>query len=154
MTPAINAANKAKIRYHIHEYQHDPDNQAFGLEAVEKLNLNAAQVFKTLVAQLDNGKLAVAVVPVSDKLNLKQFAKACGVKKAAMADKADVQRSTGYVLGGVSPLGQKKSLLTIIDHSATHFEHIFVSAGKRGLEIALSANDLGRLTNGQFANIV
>lgn len=154
MTPAINAANKAKIHYHIHEYQHDPDNQAFGLEAVEKLNLNAAQVFKTLVTQLDNGKLAVAVVPVSDKLNLKQFAKACGAKKAAMADKADVQRTTGYVLGGVSPLGQKKSLLTIIDQSATQFDHIFVSAGKRGLEIALSATDLKRLTNGQFAGIV
>ncbi|WP_416307022.1 Cys-tRNA(Pro) deacylase [Neptunicella sp. SCSIO 80796] len=153
MTPAINAANKAKIHYHIHEYQHDPDNQAFGLEAVEKLNLNAAQVFKTLVTQLDNGKLAVAVVPVSDKLNLKQFAKACGAKKAAMADKQDVQRSSGYVLGGVSPLGQKKALMTVVDISARQFDAIYVSAGRRGLEIELSPDDLVKLTRGTFADI-
>lgn len=100
MTPAINYAKKHKIAHTIHKYKHDPNHPSFGLEAAEKLDLNPDQVFKTLVAQLDDGNLAVAILPVTKQLDLKLFAKACGVKKAAMADKAIVEKSTGYILGG------------------------------------------------------
>ena len=123
------------------------------MEAVERLNIDAARIFKTLVIQLDNGALTVGIVPVSGQLNLKQHAKAAGGKKAAMADATLVERSTGYVLGGVSPLGQKKKLSTVIDSSATNHDTILVSAGRRGLEIELSPNDLCRLTSATFAPI-
>ncbi len=123
------------------------------MEAAEKLNIDVARVFKTLVLQLDDGKLTVGIVPVSGQLNLKQQAKAAGGKKAAMADAKLVEKSTGYVLGGVSPLGQKKRLATIIDSSATNYETILVSAGRRGLEIELSPDDLCRLTSAIFAPI-
>ena len=153
MTPAINCAKKAKIPFQIHEYQHDASSQSYGLEAAEKLNIPAQQVFKTLVAKLDDSKLVVAVLPVDSMLSMKSLAKACGGKKAEMADKTEVQRSSGYVLGGVSPLGQKKSLTTVIDKSAKPFSTIFVSAGRRGLEIELSALDLQTLTRASFAAI-
>jgi Cys-tRNA(Pro)/Cys-tRNA(Cys) deacylase len=109
------------------------------------------RVFKTLVVNVDGKELAVGVVPVTSMLSLKMIAKAAQAKKAVMADKQDVQRSTGYVLGGVSPLGQKKPLKTFIDQSARQYNTIFVSAGKRGLEIELSADDLARLTQARFA---
>lgn len=153
MTPAINLAKKAKISHTIHEYQHDSSSESYGLEAAEKLGIDAAQVFKTLVVCLDNKQLAVGVVPVSAMLSMKQIAQAAGAKKAVMADKNDVARSTGFVLGGVSPLGQKKRLTTIIDASAQNYTSIFVSAGRRGLEIELAATDLQKLTNGKFAEI-
>jgi Cys-tRNA(Pro)/Cys-tRNA(Cys) deacylase len=153
MTPAILAAKKAKIAFAIHEYAHDPSAESFGSEAAEKLDVPEAIVFKTLVVNLDNGSLVVGVIPVSSMLSMKLLAKAAGVKKAAMASAADVERSTGYVLGGVSPLGQKKRLTTFIDSSAEEFSSIYVSAGRRGLEIALSPNDLKKLTNGRFVNI-
>lgn len=153
MTPAINIARKAKIAHNVHEYQHDPSHEAFGMEAAEKLGIEPSQVFKTLVVALDSKELAVAVVPVSSMLNMKQIAKVLKAKKAMMADKADVQRSTGYVLGGVSPLGQKKRLKTVIDASAQDFDTLFVSAGRRGLEIELSPQDLSHLTQGVFAKI-
>src|SRR5690606_24622032 len=146
MTPAINTAKKAGIQYRIHEYSHDPSAASYGLEAAEKLGVSAEQVFKTLVVQLDNRELAVGVVPVDTLLNMKRIAKAAGAKKADMAPAADVQRSSGYVLGGVSPLGQKKALRTFIDNSAQNFATIYVSAGRRGLEIELAAADLARLT--------
>lgn len=150
MTPAIKAAQKAKIRYTLHEYDHDPATESYGEEAVEKTGAAPGQVFKTLVVSLDGKELAVGIVPVSAMLGLKQVARAAGAKKAAMADKQLVQRTTGYVLGGVSPLGQKKRLKTFIDQSAEAFETVFVSAGRRGLEIELAPTDLARLTGGQL----
>ena len=153
MTPAINTAKKAGIQYRIHEYNHDPSAASYGLEAAEKLGVSAEQVFKTLVVQLDNRELAVGVVPVDTLLNMKRIARAAGAKKADMAPAADVQRSSGYVLGGVSPLGQKKALRTFIDNSAQNFATIYVSAGRRGLEIELAAADLARLTRGSFADL-
>lgn len=151
MTPAIDLAKKQGIRYQVHQYQHDAAAASYGLEAVEKLNLNPEQVFKTLVVQLDNKQLAVAVLPVSNQLSMKNIAKALGAKKAEMANAQDVMRSTGYVLGGVSPLGQKKLLPTVIDSSAQQFNSIFISAGKRGLEIELAATDLAQLLSASFA---
>ncbi|MDF1690860.1 MAG: Cys-tRNA(Pro) deacylase [Zhongshania sp.] len=153
MTPAINLAKKHKIAHTVHEYSHDPASHSYGLEAVEKLGLNAAQVFKTLVVAQEPKGLAVAVVPVAGQLNLKAMAKALKVKKVAMAAPADVARSSGYVLGGVSPLGQKRLLPTVIDASAAGFASIYVSAGRRGLEIELAAQDLLALTGGLLAPI-
>lgn len=150
MTPAINAARKAKIAHAIHEYRHDPAAASYGLEAAEKLGVPAELVFKTLVVCLDDRELAVAVVPVSAMLNMKLFARAAGAKKCAMAAAPDVERATGYVLGGVSPLGQKKRLRTIIDSSAAQLAAMYVSAGRRGLEIELKPADLRQLTGGRF----
>ena len=152
MTPAINAAKKAKIPFTVHEYAHDPDCSSYGLEAAEKLGVDPARVFKTLVADL-GGELVVAVIPVEGMLGLKGLARAAGAKKAAMADKGLVERTTGYVLGGVSPLGQKKRLRTFIDSSAQALPTIHVSAGRRGLEIELAPEDLARLTGGRFAEL-
>ncbi|HBM49867.1 MAG TPA: Cys-tRNA(Pro) deacylase [Marinobacter sp.] len=151
MTPGILAAQRAKVAFTVHEYEHDPAAESYGNEAVEKTGANPDQVFKTLVVSLDGKDLAVAVVPVSAMLSLKLIARAAGAKKAAMADKQLVQRTTGYVLGGVSPLGQKKQLKTFIDDSARNFATLFVSAGKRGLEIELAPEDLARLTGATFA---
>lgn len=153
MTPAINEAKKNKIEFQIHKYSHDPKHSSYGLEAAEVLGIDPSRVFKTLVAELDDGTLTVGIVPVSNQLNMKQLAKAAGGKKAAMAKAALVEKSTGYVLGGVSPLGQKKRLATIIDSSATEHATIYVSAGRRGLEIELSPEDLRQLTSGSFAAI-
>jgi Cys-tRNA(Pro)/Cys-tRNA(Cys) deacylase len=150
MTPAIKTAEKAKIDFLIHQYEHDSSVASFGLEASEKLGVSAATEFKTLVANLDNGELVVAIIPVDQKLNLKAVAKASKAKKAKMAEPLDVERSTGYVLGGVSPLGQKKLLKTMLDDSAKEQSTIYVSAGRRGLEIELKPSDLLSLTNGQF----
>jgi Cys-tRNA(Pro)/Cys-tRNA(Cys) deacylase len=146
MTPAIKLLQKAKVAHQIHEYNHDAAHQSFGLEAAEKLNVDAARVFKTLVVKLDNASLAVAILPVSHMLSMKAVAKALSAKKAEMADRMEVERVTGYVLGGVSPLGQKKPLKTVIDNSALSYPSIFVSAGRRGLEIELSCADLQKLT--------
>lgn len=151
MTPAIHLATKTKISHRLHEYVHDPAAESYGLEAAEKLGLPADRVFKTLVVQLDNQSYAVAVLPVSTLLSLKAMAKAVGSKKVLMAPKPDVARITGYVLGGVSPLGQKRRLRTVIDASAREFATVFVSAGRRGLEIELSPADLAGLTGASFA---
>jgi len=153
MTPAIQLARKQNIEHIIHEYQHDANHSSYGLEAAEKLNVDVDRVFKTLVVRMENGKLAVGVLPVSRQLSMKLFAKAIGAKKVDMADAADVQRSTGYVLGGVSPLGQKKRLPTIIDVSAESFDTVYISAGRRGLDIELKPSDLIRLTSAKSGNI-
>ncbi len=153
MTPAITAAKRAKIVHTVHEYNHDPSSLSYGEEAAGKMGVPANRVFKTLVVQLDSNQLAVGVVPVSAKLNLKRMAKAAGAKKAVMAAPADVERSTGYVLGGVSPLGQKKRLQTILDSSIKNFPTIYVSAGRRGLEIELSPDDLISLVGGVITDI-
>lgn len=154
MTPAITLAKQKRIAHRIHAYEHDPASESWGLEAAEKLGVAPERVFKTLVVSLDDGRLAVGVVPVSSLLNLKQIARAAGARKAAMADKALVERSSGYVLGGVSPLAQKKALPTFVDESALQFPTIHVSAGRRGLEIELAPQDLCALTRGQFAPLV
>ena len=153
MTPAINSAKRAKITFEIHEYKHDPKSPSYGEEAAEKLGVNETRVFKTLLVSDDKAELHVAILPVCNQLNLKMYAKAAKVKKVVMADKKKVERTTGYVVGGVSPLGQKKRLPTIVSDSAADFETIFVSAGKRGLEIELSPEDLVKLTNGRYGAI-
>ncbi len=153
MTPGITAARKAGIPHKIHEYVHDPASESYGQEAAGKLGVAEDRVFKTLVVQLESKELLVGIVPVSSMLSMKMLAKAAGAKKAAMASPADVERSTGYVLGGVSPLGQKKRLRTIIDSSATKNATIYVSAGRRGLEIELRPEDLAQLVGGVFAEI-
>ena len=150
MTPAIEIARKRKIPHQVHEYVHDPAHLSYGQEAAEKLGIDQSRVFKTLVAKLDDRQLVVAVVPVSSQLSMKQLAKSASAKKAVMADKGEVQRVTGYVLGGVSPLGQKKRLPTFIDSSAQRFGSIFVSAGRRGLEIELNPQDLQLLLAAEF----
>ncbi len=153
MTPAINAAKKNKIAYKVHQYSHDPSHDSYGKEAAEKLGVAAERVYKTLVVELDSGSLAVAVIPVSSMLSMKLIAKELGAKKAVMADKDLVAKTTGYVLGGVSPLGQKKRLVTVIDSSAKDFATIFVSAGRRGLDLELAPGDLAALTAATFAEL-
>lgn len=153
MTPAIDLARKNKIAFNVHQYKHDPNTTSFGHEATIALGLDPVRVFKTLVVELNTNELIVGVVPVSGSLDLKAIASAAKAKKAIMADKGKVQATTGYIIGGVSPLGQRKQLTTIIDVSANNFETIFVSAGKRGLDIELNANDLALLTKARFAEI-
>lgn len=152
MTPAIVAAQRAGIDFALHAYQHDSGATSYGLEAVEKLGLEPAQVFKTLVAQVD-GKLTVALVPVAQTLDLKALAAALGGKRATMAELADAERATGYVAGGISPLGQKKRLPMVVDASALALARMHVSAGRRGLEIELAPADLLRLCGARTAAI-
>ncbi|MDA8136848.1 MAG: Cys-tRNA(Pro) deacylase [Desulfobacteraceae bacterium] len=146
MTPAVNSLKKAKVRYTLHSYDHDPASKAYGQEAAQKLNVSFDRLFKTLVVSDDDGTFMTALVPVSKQLDLKKWVRALGSKKAHMAEKQDVERLTGYVLGGVSPLGQKKKLTAIMDISAQNFDTIFVSAGRRGLQIEIAPKDLARLT--------
>ncbi len=153
MTPAITTLVNAGIKHLVHEYLHDPSRLDFGVEAAEKLNVEATRIFKTLVVETESKTLAVGIVPVSGSLRLKSLAKALGVKKVAMADKARVERTTGYVLGGVSPVGCKHQMPTIIDHTAMNHATIFVSAGKRGLELELSPFDLCQLLEADTAEI-
>lgn len=141
MTPAIKMAEKHHITFSLHQYKHDKNHASYGLEAAEKMQVNACKVFKTLVVSVDQ-QLVVSVLPVTEQLNMKVVASALKAKKAVLADRNTVSRSSGYVLGGVSPLGQKNKLLTLIDESAIALECIYVSAGKRGLEIKLRTSDL------------
>ncbi|GFM79772.1 Cys-tRNA(Pro)/Cys-tRNA(Cys) deacylase [Pseudomonas cichorii] len=153
MTPALDLLKKVRAEHRIHSYEHDPKAASYGLEAAEKLGLEAARVFKTLLASTEKGELLVAVVPVAGTLDLKALASAAAAKKTEMADPAAAQRATGYLLGGISPLGQKKRLRTFIDQSAQPFETIYVSAGRRGLEVELSAAVLAEHTKAVFAAI-
>lgn len=153
MTPAVNAARKAGIAYTLHEYRHDPRADSYGLEAAEALGLDAARVFKTLVAAPEGRGLWVAVVPVGGLLDLKALAAAAGAKRAAMAEPKAAERATGYVVGGISPLGQRQRLPTVVDASALGFPSIYVSAGRRGLEIELAPGDLVRLCGATVAAI-
>jgi len=152
-TPAVRALDKARVAYSLHPYDPEhPSDQGHGEAAVAALGADPRQVFKTLVARVD-GVLTVAVVPVSGALDLKALAAAAGGRKAAMADPADAERTTGYVLGGISPLGQKKALPTVVDDSALGFDTLLVSAGRRGLQVELSPADLVRLTRARTAAI-
>ncbi|MFF0452757.1 Cys-tRNA(Pro) deacylase [Nocardia africana] len=157
-TPAIRALTQAKVLHAVHSYPHDPRSDSYGDEAVTALSVRvgvtAAQIFKTLIIELSTGTPAVAVLPVPHSLSLKAAAAALGAPKAAMADKAKAQRVTGYVLGGVSPLGQKRALPTVVDESALTWDHILVSAGKRGLEIELAPAELIRLTGAVTAPVI
>ncbi len=155
-TPATVQLTEAGVEYEVLTYEHDPRAQSFGLEAAEVLGLGRDAVFKTLVAQTDlkdNHGLVVGIVPVSHQLSLKALAAAVGAKKAAMAEKATVERTTGYVVGGVSLLGQKRPLTTVIDASAEGLERMYVSGGKRGLDIGLAPADLARVLGASFAEI-
>ena len=138
MTPAVNFLHKHKIPHQLHSFVHDPANANFALEAAYSLSLDPNSVFKTLVCESDDGKCVVAILPASSKLNMKKLAKVAAVKRMQMADPAKVEKISGYVLGGVSPFAQKKPLPTFLDESAQNFSHIFVSGGKRGLEIEIS----------------
>ncbi|PZQ39957.1 MAG: Cys-tRNA(Pro) deacylase [Phenylobacterium zucineum] len=154
-TPATDALARAGVAFVLHPYDHDPDATSYGDEAALALGVDPLQIFKTLVIDLGatRPELAVAVVPVAGQLSLKHAAAALGAKKAAMADKTLVARSTGYVLGGVSPLGQRTVLPTVIDETAQLWDTIFVSAGKRGLQVELAPDDLARVTGASFADI-
>ena len=146
-TPATRAAKAAGIAFRVHEYEHDPAHASYGIEAAEALGQDPARVFKTLVASAD-GDLVVCCVPVTAQLDLKAVAAAVGARRAEMAEVKAAERTTGYVAGGISPLGQRKRLRTLVDDRALGFETVYVSAGRRGLEIELGPHDLLRLTGG------
>ena len=156
-TPAIRMLIQNKVDHRVHSYTHDPRSDSYGAEAVnalaEKLGVEPEQIFKTLVIELSTGDLAVAVVPVARTLSLKAGAAALGAPKATMADKAKAERITGYVLGGISPLGQKRALPTVLDASALKWDRMLCSAGRRGLEIELAPADLVRLTKAVLAPV-
>ena len=151
-TPATVALTAAGVAYTVHAYEHDPSHPSYGEEAAEAMNVSPDRVFKTLVAEVD-GELTVAVVPVAGSLDLKALAAAVGGKRATMADPTAAERTTGYVRGGISPLGQRKKLRTVLDSSADAHATICVSAGRRGLEVELSPNDLTKLTEATSAPI-
>ena len=151
-TTATMALERAGIPFTLHEYAHDPRNESYGTEASEALGVSPDRVFKTLVAEVD-GALVTGVVPVEGQLDLKALAAACGGKKAAVAPVAAAERATGYVAGGISPVGQRKRLPVVVDASALGFATVFCSAGRRGLEIELAPADLVRATGATVAGI-
>ncbi len=156
-TPAIAALEAAGLPFEVHKYKHDSRRDDYGDEAVAitaaTLGVEAAQIFKTLVVELGDGRLGVAVIPVPQKLSMKAVAKALGAPKAQMAQAAKVTRSTGYVLGGVSPLGQKTTLPTVVDDSALQWDSVLCSGGRRGLEIRLAPADLVSATGAVVAEV-
>lgn len=151
-TPAVTVAARAGVDFDLHRYDHDPDEGAYGEEAADELGVDPDRVYKTLVATLD-GRPVVAVVPVSGELDLKALAAALGGRKAAMAHPSEAERATGYVVGGISPIGQKRKLPTVIDRSAERWPTVYVSGGRRGLEIELAPADLANLCGASFAAV-
>lgn len=153
MTPATKLLKANKIDFSIHEYEHDANAKSFGLEAAEKLNLRVEEVFKTLLVT-DEKNYFVAILPVHHQLNLKKVAQAVGAKKLKMSDPKDAERLTGYLVGGISPVGQKKRLKNVIDQSAVQLEKLYVSGGKRGLDIGLKPQDLAKVLSATFADVL
>lgn len=153
MTPAVLDLQRRKLSFSLHEYDHDPRNPSYGLEAAEALNQAPERIFKTLVVADQADNLAVAVVPVDGELDLKAMARALSTKKVQLAKPEKVERTTGYVLGGVSPFGQKRSLPTFVDQSASDFATMFVSGGRRGLEIEIAPSDLITVTKGRYESL-
>lgn len=151
-TPATVALTRAGVPHTVHPYHHDPRSGSYGLEAAQALGVDPARVLKTLVASLD-GRLVVGIVPVSGRLDLKALARALGGSRAAMAEVADAERATGYIAGGISPLGQKRALATAVDVSALDHHTVFVSAGRRGLDVELDPRELVRLTGAVTADL-
>jgi Cys-tRNA(Pro)/Cys-tRNA(Cys) deacylase len=152
-TPALVALERAGVPHTVHAYVHDPASDlGYGLEAAAAMGVEPARVLKTLIADID-GRLVVAVVPVDRQLDLKALARAAGGKRAAMAEPAAAERATGYVVGGISPLGQKQRHRTVVDGSAQAFDVVYVSGGRRGLDIGLAPGDLLALTGGTAAPI-
>lgn len=151
-TPATSALTRAGVAFTEHTYAHDPGTASYGLEAAAALGLAPAQVFKTLLVSVD-GRLAVGIVPVSGQLDLKAVAAAVGGKRATMADPAAAERATGYVVGGISPVGQRRRHPTVLDDSALSFETVYVSGGRRGLDLGLSPGDLVRVTGAVVASV-
>lgn len=151
-TPALSVLAAAGVAHVEHTYEHDPDTPAFGPEAAQALGVPAGRVYKTLVVRAEHG-LAVGVVPVDLRLDLKAMAAALGVKSAALADPADAERSSGYVVGGISPLGQRRALPTVLDASMGAWDTVYVSAGRRGHDVELAPADLAALTDATFAPI-
>jgi Cys-tRNA(Pro)/Cys-tRNA(Cys) deacylase len=152
LTPAVVALTKAGIAHTLHEYDHDPRATSYGREAADALGLDPDQVFKTLLADLD-GSLVVAVVPVSTKLDLKALARALGGSRASMADPRAAERATGYVTGGISPVGQRKTHRTVVDETAELYDVVYVSAGRRGLDVGIAPADLVEVTGAIVADI-
>lgn len=151
-TPASTALTRLGLAFEVHSYEHDPAAASYGLEAAAALSVPPGQVFKTLLVESERG-LAVGVVPVDRQLDLKAIAAALGLKKVAMAQPADAERSSGYVVGGISPIGQKKALPTVVDESALGFDRVYVSGGRRGLDLSLTPDDLVTATRAQVALI-
>jgi Cys-tRNA(Pro)/Cys-tRNA(Cys) deacylase len=151
-TPAIDELRRAGVEFQIHEFAHDPAEKNFGMVAAAALNLDPAQVFKTLLVKVDEMP-AVAIVPVDGKLSLKAMAVAVGGKKAVMMAAPEAERLTGYIVGGISPFGQKRRLATVIDETAILFDTIFVSGGRRGLDLELAADELCRVLDASLAPI-
>lgn len=154
-TPATDALTAAGIAFTLHTYTHHEDSRDFGAEAARELGVDELQIFKTLVVDVGSGRppLAVGIVPVAGQLDLKAFAAAVGAKKATMAKPAAASRSSGYVVGGISPIAQKTPLPTVLDETAQLFDTIFVSAGKRGLQVELAPGDLLAITHATWGDI-
>jgi len=153
MTPAINLLKKNKCDFKIHKYKHDPANTNYGLEAATALGLDENRVYKTLLVELNPKELAVGIIPVNKSMSLKNIATALKAKSALMANKDEAQKVTGYLLGGISPFGQKKRLRTVLDNSAQNFETIYISGGRRGLDIEVKPCDIIQLLNAKFCEV-
>jgi Cys-tRNA(Pro)/Cys-tRNA(Cys) deacylase len=153
LTPAINELKKHKVTFVMHKYKHDPKVTNYGLEAADKLNLDAARVYKTLLVELNPKELVVCIIPVNKSLSLKAVASFFDSKNALMANKDEAQKATGYLLGGISAFGQKKKHRTLLDVSAKTFETIYISGGKRGLDIELNPEDIIKVLNSNYENL-
>jgi Cys-tRNA(Pro)/Cys-tRNA(Cys) deacylase len=153
VTPAVQAADRAGVAYEVLEYIHRADADSYGLEAATALSLPPEIIFKTLIAKIDGRSLAVALVPVNRELDFKALAAVVGGKRAEMAPVAEAERATGYVAGGISPLGQRKRLPTVMDETAAALDRVCVSAGRRGLQIRLRPSDLVALTGATLARL-
>ncbi|NKB71722.1 MAG: Cys-tRNA(Pro) deacylase [Candidatus Latescibacteria bacterium] len=154
MTPAVDAVRAAGVAFSLHEYTAQSEGDQYGLEAAQALDLPPEQVFKTLVTETAPRRLVLALVPAPSRLNLKNLARAAGDKRAALADPELAQRATGYVLGGISPLGQRRLLPTFIDDSLADWPQVYISAGRRGLQLALAPSDLLNLTQATLASLI